>query len=133
MTNTGEVYFALYGDDFEPEELTHFVGIEPTSVHRKALPLPKQSSWQVSSGKLENDVIDIYEASNGLIAHLRPYAEKIVEARHQFKLDAVLQVVLWISTDESNSTPAIGFETEVISFLSIVGASIDIDTYLDVP
>jgi len=41
----------------------------------------------------------------------------------------VLEVVLRITLDETKSTPAIGFDSRVISFLNRVGASIDIDTY----
>jgi hypothetical protein len=44
-------------------------------------------------------------------------------------LEAVLEVVLTITLDETKSTPAIGFDSRVISFLHEVGASIDIDTY----
>lgn len=129
MTNEGEVYFALYGAEFDPDEFTRLIGIEPTSIRRKASPGPKRSSWKFSSGKIENDVIDVYKMSNALISRLLPHAEKIAKARSDLKLSAVLQVVLWITTDESKSTPAIGFESEVISFLHIVGASIDVDTY----
>jgi Domain of unknown function (DUF4279) len=66
-------------------------------------------------------------------SRLSPHSEKIASVRKQLGLEAVLQVVLWITTDESKSTPAIGFNPEVISFLNTVGASIDVDTYRNVP
>ena len=133
MTDVAEVYFALYGNDFDPDQVTRLVGMEPSSVRRQGKPVPKHSSWNVSSGRIENDVIDVYEMSNALVARLRPYEENIAAAKRQFKLQAVLQVVLWITAEESKSTPAIGFESEVISFLNSVGASIDVDTYRNVP
>ena len=34
-TNEGRVYFALDGDDFEPDQLTEFLGMTPTSIMRK--------------------------------------------------------------------------------------------------
>lgn len=129
MTNEGEVYFCLYGSDFDPDEITQFLGLEPTSIKRKACPRPKHSSWSLSSGKIENDLIDVYEMSSVLVAKLLPYAAKISTIKRQLNVEAVLQVVLWITMDEKKSTPAIGFETEVIAFLNTVGASIDIDTY----
>ncbi|WP_220745276.1 DUF4279 domain-containing protein, partial [Shewanella colwelliana] len=52
-TNEGRVYFALDGDDFDPDVLTKFLGIEPTSIIRKGekIPdrLPKSSSWELST------------------------------------------------------------------------------------
>ena len=54
MTNEGEVYFALYGNNFDPDEVTRRVGVEPTSVLRRGEPTPKHSWWMVSSGKMEN-------------------------------------------------------------------------------
>ena len=71
--------------------------------------------------------------SSALIARLAPWADKIASARQELGLDAVLEVVLWISTDESKPTPAIGFDHEVISFLQKVGAKIDVDTYRNAP
>ena len=38
-------------------------------------------------------------------------------------------VVLTVSTDERDSTPAIGFSPQVISFCHAVGASIEFDIY----
>lgn len=130
MTNEAEVYFALYGSEFDPDEATRRIGIEPTSIKRKGEPKTrKHSFWQISSGRIEDDIIDIYEMSSALVAQLAPFAEKIASTRQALGLEAVLEVVLRISTDESKSTPAIGFDHEVMSFLQKVGATIDVDTY----
>lgn len=134
VTNEAEVYFALYGTDFDPEEATRRVGLEPTSIKRKGEPKTRRHSfWQVSSGRVEGDIIDVYEMSSTLVALLAPRAAEIASTRRELGLEAVLEVVLWISTDESKSTPAIGFDHEVISFLHAVGATIDIDTYRNAP
>jgi Domain of unknown function (DUF4279) len=133
VTNEGEVYFALYGDEFDPDDVTNLIGLEPTTTKRKGSPIPKFTSWAISTGKLENDVIDVYDMSSALVSKLSPHAAKIIEAKRQFGLEATLQVVLRITTDATKSTPAIGFEREVISFLNSVGASIDVDTYRNAP
>lgn len=132
-TNACEVYFALFGADFDPDEVTEIVGLQPTKTMRRADPVPKHSGWIVSEGKVEGDCIDIYDLSSSLIAKIAPYKAELVRAKRALGLDAVLEVVLWISTDESISTPAIGFDSEVISFLSDIGASIDVDTYRNTP
>ncbi|UJW81277.1 DUF4279 domain-containing protein [Hydrogenophaga sp. SL48] len=134
MTNEAEVYFALYGSEFDLEEATRRIGIEPTSIKRKGEPKTrKHLFWQISPDRIEGDIIDIYEMSSALVAQLAPFAEKIASTRQALGLEAVLEVVLWISTDESKSTPAIGFDHEVISFLQKVGATIDVDTYCNAP
>ena len=75
----------------------------------------------------------IYNLSSKIVKDLAPHAERIVTEVRKRDLAAVLQVVLWISTDEQVSTPAIGFDADVISFLHRVGGTIDIDTYRNTP
>lgn len=67
--------------------------------------------------------------SSALIAKLEPHIDKIIEAMKEHSLEAVMEVVLTITPDETKSTPAIGFNSRVIAFLNRVGASIDVDTY----
>ena len=127
MANEGRVYFALFGPDFDPEHLD--LGIRPTETRRRGNPRPKHSSWMLSTDKVVSDVVDVYSMSSALIESLIPYEARIVAAMKAHKLEAVLEVVLTISPDESVSTPAIGFDATVVSFMSRVGGSIDIDTY----
>jgi len=134
MASTGEVYLGLYGDDFEPEDVATLIGLAAAKIARRGernavVPLPRESSWKFSLGKVEADVIDVYEMSNSLLEQLAPYESKIVEAVRSFRLFAVLQVVLWIDQDEAASMPAIGFERPVLDFLTAISATIDIDTY----
>ena len=129
MSNEGRVYFGLIGDNFEPDELTNFLGLKPSKAKKKGNPIPKKSYWQVSTETIEGEVIDIYKMSSALLKTIKPYTKKIIEAKQRFQLEAYLQVVLWITTDETKSTPIIGFETDVIEFLNDVKASVDIDTY----
>jgi hypothetical protein len=127
VPNEGRVYFALIGSDFDPESLD--LGIRPTKTRRRGDPYPKDSSWILSTDKVVSDVVDIYAMSSALIESLLPFEEKIVAAMTAHQLVAVLEVVLTISVDDSVSTPAIGFDTAVVSFIARVGGSIDIDTY----
>jgi len=83
----------------------------------------------VFDGKMRNDLIDMYEMASSLVATLEPHVDRILEAKRAYGLEAVLEVVITITLDETKSTPAIGFDSRVISFLHSVGASIDIDMY----
>ena len=124
----------MYGDDFEPDDVTTHVGLPATKTIRKGqrrpdVPLPRHSSWEVSSGKVEHLFGDVYEMSRLLVERLAPFVEKLVEAKNMFNLRCVFQVVLWIDQNEDASMPSIGFESPVIGFIHAVGATIDIDTY----
>lgn len=124
--NKGEVYFSLWGD-FDPSTLS--LGIEPTRIHEVRNHYPKQAAWIFSSGQFTDTYIDVYQMTSDLVNELKPHIEKIIKAKQDLVLEAVLEVVLTISSDEQFPTPAIGFDRDVISFLSDVGATIDIDTY----
>ena len=136
MTNSGRVYLGLRGD-FVPDELTEAIGIKPTSAKMagESIPgkVPKCSMWDYSTPEVEGEVVDVYELSGKVVKDLAPHAERIAAEVRKRDLAAVLQVVLWISTDEEVSTPAIGFDADVISFLHRVGGTIDIDTYRNTP
>ena len=127
MPNEGRVYFGLFGDDFDPESLS--IGISSTETTRKGSPIPKQSSWIYSSERIQSDLIDVYDMSSSLVKTLNPYTHQIREAMQKHELEAVLEVVITITPDDSVSTPAVGFSSAVISFLNDVGASIDVDIY----
>lgn len=127
VPNEGRVYFGLFGDDFDPESLA--IGVAPTKTARKAIPIPKQSSWMYSSERVRGEVIDVYKMSASLVADLEPHIQNIREAMQRHSLEAVLEVVLTISPDDSVSTPILGFDQRVIEFLNDVGATIDVDLY----
>jgi len=131
--NECRVYFALYGDDFDPEEITQLLGLKPTSTERKGEKasnrLPKFSSWMLSTENFVDECIDVYEMASEITKQIEPKKDQILELIKKFNAFAKLQVVLSISIDDSVSTPAIGFDAETTKFLGDIGAFIDIDTY----
>ncbi len=132
--NEGKVYFAFDGKDFNPHDITDFLGIQPTKIRLKGeLPsgkLPKYSSWILSTENIVNEYIDVFDMATSLVKRLKPKINLINDVRKKFNVTTRLEVVLLFSVDEDVSTPAIGFETETIEFLGKIGAHIDIDTYL---
>ena len=127
--NEGEVIFCIYCSDIDPDVVTQRIGLSPSRTRRKADPIPRQSSWQLSSGRVLSELVDVYELSSNLVACLEPHADAIRSLLQELDFSAELQVVLHISIDEAVSTPAIGFDKPVVEFLARVGASIDVDTY----
>jgi len=132
-TNEARVYFALDGDDFDPDDITELLGIEPTNIRRKGskIPdeIPKMNSWELSTSQVIDECIDIFDMSMHIVNILKPALDVIIEAKYKFDLKSRLQVVLTLSSNKEHSTSAIGFEAEVVAFLGAMGAFIDIDTY----
>lgn len=85
--------------------------------------------WQYSTETVIEDYIDIYEMSESVISALEPFSDRIKDAMRSMNLCGVLQVVLYLSMDDSLPTPAIGMSERTVNFVASVGASIDIDTY----
>lgn len=131
--NECRVYFALYGDNFDPEEITRFLGIEPTSTKRRGenVPghIPKFSSWTLSTENVTGDIADVYDLASEIVRKLQPKRDSIIEVMNRFCAFSKLQVVLSISIKDEVSTPAIGFDVETTRFLGEIGAFIDVDTY----
>lgn len=132
--NEGYVYFGLRGT-FDPDAMTLRLGITPTSSCAQGAKnpqrgLPKTSQWEVSTERIVAEYIDVYELADQIVSKLEGNAVQIKDAIAVFDLYAVLEVVLYFSTDDEVSTPAIGFSNRVLAFLADVNASIDIDTYI---
>lgn len=127
--NSCEVYFSIRSPSLDPAEVTAAIGVAPTRSKVKAIPVPTASYWDLSSGKVVAELVDVYGQTEALLIPLLPRATAIRQIAAAFDAFVVLQVVLTISMDERVSTPAIGFSKSVLEFLASVGASIDIDTY----
>jgi hypothetical protein len=127
--NSGEVYFSLRSPSLIPEAVTAAIGVNPTRVGLKADPTPKTSFWDLSSGKVVAEVVDVYELGEAVLRPLLLRAEAIRSVAKAHDASVTLQVVLTISMDERLSTPAVGFSESIVAFLASVGASIDVDTY----
>jgi hypothetical protein len=110
--NEGYVYFGLRGA-FDPEEITLRLGITPTSscaqgARHPERGLPKTSLWEVSTGRIIAECIDVYELADQIVSKLEGNTSQIKDAIAALDLYAVLEVVLYFSTDDGVSTPAIG-------------------------
>ena len=128
----GRVYFALDGDEFDPNEVTRLLEIEPTTVILKGKSPGyeiRKTSWILSTENLIRDYIDVFQMSSDIVGRLINKKDILLQALERFKLTPRLEIVLRFSSESGISMPAIGFETETVKFLGEIGAHIDIDTY----
>ena len=130
------LYFALTGRGFDPDAISTALNLAPTRAVYEGNSIGMggrisgYSSWQYGTPILrDGDVFRLNEIADELIVTLLPVQDKIAELIKAHRLEAYLMIVLTVSTDERDSTPAIGFSPQVISFCHAVGTSIEFDIY----
>ncbi len=134
------VYFALYGtdsepnSDFDPDEVTKKLGINPTRAWRKGDKKTLSGIeykyagwiWETNRGtepiwvdKLVTKVVDAFEYR----------IDAIVELKRELQLESILGIILYVDMNEENSTPALGQDLRTIKFLYETQTYIDVDIY----
>lgn len=132
---TGEtyVYFALTGDNFDPQIVTERIGITPTQHWKKGDKGKYKHNLAYSCWKLSTDEGKEYILVDSLvdevIEQLFDKIEIINELKMQFNLDSVLEIVMYIDTNEEQSTPALGHDLKTIEFLYRTQTKTDVDVY----
>ena len=132
-SNKGRAYFALVGYRFNPADITHLLGIEPTSVDdagsSSELDKPVISSWELSTDTVSSDEteVDIYALTDIIIKQLEPIEEKIIEVCKSHNLSPRIGAVLTLSVDKDESSPDVGFGARTIRFLADIGAFINVE------
>jgi hypothetical protein len=132
-TGNSYVYFALKGDSFDTDEVTTKLGIKPTDSWRKGdkgfyKSTVEFAMWRLSTDK-GKEHIQIDNLVGEIVAQLYGKIEIINDLKKKFKLDSVLEIVLYIDTNEDNSTPALGHDLKTIEFLYRTSTTTDIDIY----
>ena len=129
-SNKGRAYFALAGYQFNPDDLTRLLEIEPTSVNRaganSGIDKPAISSWELSTDSVTDDV-DVYALTDSIIKQLEPIKDKILQVIESHNLSPRIGVVLLLSVDRDASTPDVGFGARTIRFLAEIGAFINVE------
>jgi len=132
-TGSSYVYFALTGDNFDTDEVTNRIGISPTDSWRKGdkgkyKPILEFASWRLSTDKGQ-EYMQIDKLVDEIVSKLFDKIEIINDLKRQFQLDSVLEIVLYIDTNEDNSTPALGHDLKTIEFLYRTQTKTDVDIY----
>jgi len=132
--NKGRAYFGLSGYHFDPNEVTKFIGLEPTSINdagmRGSLDKPVISSWEFSTNTITSDTeeLDIYKLiDDEILKKIEHAKDKIIAICKNHNLSPRIGVVLTLSIDKDETSPAVGFGSRVIKFCSEIGAFINVD------
>lgn len=119
------------GDDFDPEEITSYIGLKPSKIWYKGEKIQnsaikrKKNGWLLSTGReisLDLD-IQIREITDSI----KPHISKIIEICQKFNLETELSCAIYIEDDK---IPSIHFEKDILKIISDLKAEIDIDIYM---
>ena len=135
------IYLSIFGDDFDPADLTMAIGIQPTHTYRKGDIIPerkciytkpgspplrrKEDAWKYNLGYIHT--IDSDEISDVLEETFRDKVQIISRFIKEHDLRVKLYVVLKIDADQ---TPAVGFKPSFVKILGDLNAEIDMDIYV---
>lgn len=132
-TGNTYVYFALTGDDFDPQIVTERIGVAPTEKWIKGekgkyKPILDYSCWKLSTEK-GKEYLSVQGLVDEVIGQLFDKIDIINELKDEFNMDSVLEIVMYIDTNEEQSTPALGHDLKTIEFLHRTQTTTDVDIY----
>ncbi|NDJ59337.1 DUF4279 domain-containing protein [Enterobacteriaceae bacterium 4M9] len=124
-------YFSIYGDIFEPEDVTHRLGIVPTEVKVKGIvPDGKkrpsiETSWKISTKDEES--MDLNTQLSRIVELLESKVDELCDIKLSLSVNFTFSFIVKI---ENGEKPAMNFPPEKLKFIGDIGAEIDIDLYI---
>lgn len=113
--------------------VTERVGITPTEKWKKGdkgkyNAILDYSCWKLSTEKGKKEIV-VDRLVDEVIGQLFDNIEMINELKSRFDLHSVLQIVMYIDTNEEQSAPAFGHDLKTIEFLHLTQTKTDVDIY----
>ena len=127
MRNSLQIHFGFHGDDFDPDEITTFLGITPSDTHRRR-DINHTSSWTLSSEKV-SETTSFTEVIEAFMGTLYPHREKFRLVSERQGIECGLALWWTFPSEYGEPRPAFKLDVEALAFLAAVGASIDLDGY----
>ena len=131
MANKCYTYFRIAGDDFDPDDISARLGLEPFKSHRVGDLRGDGTPFDFAGwcfGRCDEYDVDSNVQIRKTIAPLLTKTAELRAIKEEFGAVFFLEIVPTIYGGEF--TPQLGPDEDVIRFCYEVGAMIDIDLYL---
>ncbi|HHN8460649.1 TPA: DUF4279 domain-containing protein [Morganella morganii] len=128
---TVRVYFSIYGDFFDVDDVTQRLCLQPSEVKIKGcIPDGKkrpniETAWKLSTGDEVSH--DINDQLDKVITLLDGKDNQLQSIKNQYNVRFIFSLIVKI---ENGEKPGMYFNTEKLDFISKIGAEIDIDLYI---
>lgn len=128
---TVKAEFSIYGDNFDPNELTDLLGIQPMEVNLKGVITgtrkrpSTETSWSIYTKKEES--YDVKEQIDKIVSILKDKIKLINGFKEKNEVSISLSLLIEVENDEK---PAIYWTPETNDFLGKIGAESSIEIYM---
>ncbi|GAA0332868.1 DUF4279 domain-containing protein [Morganella psychrotolerans] len=128
---TVKAEFSIYGDDFNPDEITELLGISPMEVNLKGTingtrKRPStETNWSIYTRKEES--YDVKEQTRKIISILNDKVIILNEIKKKYNISFMLSLLIEV---ENGEKPAIYWTPETNYFLGSIGAESSVDIYI---
>lgn len=126
------IEFSIYGDCFNPSDITEKIGLIPTKEYLKGDSTKsrrntyKETSWSIHTDYEES--YDINDQLEKIMLLLNGKLDKLIEIKKEYNVKMLFMIVVII---ENNETPAMYFRKPFIHFLSDIDAEVGFDLYVN--
>lgn len=128
---TVKAEFSIYGDNFDPNELTDLLEIQPMEVNLKGVITgtrkrpSTETSWSIYTKKEES--YDVKEQIDKIVSILKDKIKLINGFKEKNEVSISLSLLIEVENDEK---PAIYWTPETNDFLGKIGAESSIEIYM---
>ena len=126
-------YFRIIGD-IEANELLSILNVKADKIINKGDVNPRsQKVWEYNDVKIglnEKYNIDINEMIRETLKNLIPQAEMLANLKKEYNLGYYLVLVPEIYSDSDEPKQYLSLERDIIEFLYLTGAEVDLDYYV---
>lgn len=130
-----KVEFLITGDEFDPNEITKLINIEPIEAYYKNevfyggpdknIPMNrKETSWGIETQYVES--IDVQTEIRKLYDILKNKKSELISILGRYNVKYKFVIVIYFR----NENPIIGIDREIVKFASDINAEFDFDTYV---
>jgi hypothetical protein len=123
------LYFRFYGENFDPDEVTRRLGIEPTNSFRPGDPLTKSGhgerrspGWIMHVGRSTFEIDDV----------LPEFRQRLDVSPHTVRklcsdLNLNLVIICGVGLGGAEAAPGLYFPTEFLKWVTEMGADLNVD------
>lgn len=123
-----KVSFMFYCGDDDPQMVTDYVGLQPTKIAHKGIPVAARLAYWDLESDLSNDNDYVVEDHiKYLLSKCRPYKDKLATISKKY---GGINVRIGVGFHASN--PGFDFDSEVLQELAVYNASLSLDLYAEI-
>ena len=125
------VRFSIYGESFDPTDITKLLEIKPSHTHKKGdmlkngISTRKDTAWSIETGYEES--LNINDQIERILKLLEGKKDILLRIRRDMPVEMLFMIVVKI---ENKETPAMYFLKDTLNFFHEIKAEVGFDLYV---